>query len=57
MVFTTRGLLPLSVLEVADIPSVHKSGRQVVTEYRYQGELVRRSAWFDLWQPMQLEAK
>jgi hypothetical protein len=48
LVETIKGLLPLEDLEVKDIVTVTDSSRCIATEYYYNGELVKRSAWADL---------
>jgi hypothetical protein len=48
LVETIKGLLPMEDLEVKDIVSVTDNSRCIATEYYYNGELVKRSAWADV---------
>lgn len=50
-VFTTKGLLPLTQLEVKDVTQWADNARIVATEYYHHGELVRRSVWADVLRP------
>jgi hypothetical protein len=48
LVETIKGLLPIEDLEVKDIVTVTDNSRCIATEYYYNGELVKRSAWADV---------
>jgi hypothetical protein len=48
LVETIKGLLPMEDLEVKDIVTVTDNSRCIATEYYYNGELVKRSAWADV---------
>jgi hypothetical protein len=48
LVETIKGLLPMADLEVKDIVTVTDNSRCIATEYYYNGELVKRSAWADV---------
>jgi hypothetical protein len=48
LVETIKGLLPSEDLEVKDIVSWTDNSRCVASEYYYNGELVKRSAWADI---------
>jgi hypothetical protein len=48
-VYTIKGLLPRSALEVKDIISETENSRCVATEWYYNGELVRRDAWANIY--------
>jgi hypothetical protein len=48
LVETIKGLLPIEDLEVKDIITVTDNSRCIATEYYYNGELVKRSAWADV---------
>jgi hypothetical protein len=41
-VITTKGLVELSELEVKDVVEIGENYRKIATEYRLNGELVRR---------------
>jgi hypothetical protein len=41
-VITTKGLVELSDLEVKDVVEIGENYRKIATEYRLNGELVRR---------------
>lgn len=42
LIFTTKGLLPLEELEIHDIIELHENARVIATEWRKDGEVVRR---------------
>jgi hypothetical protein len=48
LVETIKGLLPMEDLEVKDIVTVTDNSRCIATEYYYNGELVKSSAWADM---------
>ena len=48
LVETIKGLLPRSELEVKDIITETDGSRCIATEWYYKGELVKRSAWADM---------
>jgi hypothetical protein len=48
LVETIKGLLPRDQLEVKDIVTETDNSRCIATEWYYNGELVRRSAWADV---------
>jgi hypothetical protein len=54
LVETIKGLLPLGDLEVKDIVTVTDNSRCIATEYYYNGELVKRSAWADVFRAVPL---
>jgi hypothetical protein len=47
-VYTIKGLLPRSALEVKDIITETENSRCVAMEWYYNGELVRRDAWANI---------
>jgi hypothetical protein len=53
-VYTSKGLLPRSVLEVRDVITETENSRCIATEWYYNGELVRRSAWADLFRTKEM---
>lgn len=48
LIHTTKGLVPLSQLEVKDIVSYTANSRDMATEWRKDGELVRRDVWVSI---------
>jgi hypothetical protein len=54
LVETIKGLLPIEDLEVKDIVTVTDNSRCIATEYYYNGELVKRSAWADIFRAVPL---
>ena len=54
-VLTTKGLIEMSDMEVKDVIEVGDNYRKVATEYRYQGELVRRSVAVEALRPLETE--
>lgn len=42
LIYTTKGLVPASELEVKDIVTLEENARVTATEWRKSGELVRR---------------
>lgn len=51
-VLTTKGLVELSDMDVQDIVEVADNHRKVATEYRLNGELVKRSVSVDIFRPL-----
>ena len=45
LVYTTRGLIEIEKLDVKDIIELHDNARVIATEWRLDGELVRRDVW------------
>lgn len=48
LVYTTHGLVPAGELEVKDIVTSTDNSREIATEWRKNGELVRRDVWVSL---------
>lgn len=53
-VLTTKGLLDRSALSVKDVVTESDTARTVATEYYLGDELVKRSVWIDIWQPLEM---
>lgn len=47
-VYTTHGLVPLDQLEVKDVVTYTGNSREIATEWRKGGELVRRDVWVSI---------
>jgi hypothetical protein len=54
-VFTTQGLIEFDELDVKDIVEMGDNYRKIATEWRYQGELVRRDVAVSALRPLQTE--
>ena len=48
MVLTTKGLVARELLSVSDIVSDEPNARIIATEWRLDGELVRRDVWVSI---------
>lgn len=57
LVHTTLGPIPRSQLTVKDVVAEDGQGRTVATEWYYQGQMVRRSVWLDLYMPLALSGE
>lgn len=55
-VLTTQGELEMSALDVKDIVDIGDNHRKIATEYRYQGELVRRDVAVSMLRGMMSES-
>lgn len=51
-VITTKGLIEYGELTVNDIVEVGDNHRKIATEYRHQGELVRRDVVINVFRPL-----
>ena len=48
LVYTTKGLIPFASLQVQDIVTGTDNSREIATEWRLDGELVRRDVWVSI---------
>jgi len=48
LVYTTKGLVPFRALAVQDVVTGTDNSREIATEWRMDGELVRRDVWVSL---------
>jgi hypothetical protein len=55
LVQTTKGLIERSRLRVVDVVSEDENSRAIGTEYYLGDELVRRSAWVDMYRGLAAE--
>lgn len=53
-VLTTKGLIERSDLDVKDIVEETDDARILATEYRFGGELVKRSVFIDGFRPLEM---
>jgi hypothetical protein len=48
LIHTIRGLIPAGELQVIDIITTTENSREIATEWRKDGEIVRRDVWVSL---------
>jgi hypothetical protein len=56
-VMTTKGLIEAADLDPQDFITWSDNARVIATEWRLQGELVRRDVWVSALRPIEGEAK
>lgn len=57
LIHTTLGLVPLSELEVQDHVTYTDNSREIATEWRKNGELVRRDVWVSLLRGLSMDGQ
>ena len=57
LVFTTKGELPIESLAVTDLVEYHDNARVVATEWRLDGEIVRRDVTVSVLHGMSLNSE
>lgn len=57
LVYTTKGLVPLNELEVTDVTSIEGQARVTATEWRKDGELVRRDVHVNLLRGLEMNGQ
>ena len=56
-VFTTQGLIEFDLLDVRDVIELGDNYRKVATEFRFDGELVRRDVAVSMLRPVESQAE